>query len=531
MSANGRLSTWKETVQDGDDAFNKRQYREALREYDKAVHMKPRNVNLKIARAETLVYLGRLGAIDSAEFYLLRASQPYREALRVKIAKAKDHLVKGEKARKEDNWIAAIREIDAMITEGADSSQLIMAFRAEMLLRLGNLDQAEGTIRRAFELDSMLLHIRLSKFLGMPLEAYLWAVTAQIEMALGRGETAVEAAEKARRIDHLNDEISAIHTHVRLIHTGNTHYYSGDYLKALEKYTVGLKYALKYTGDYLLINLAACHWHLEMWENCIEICNQVLQIQPDNGNVLAQRADSYAKLEKWAESVKDYEAAIKIYPGNEKIIEGLKESQAALNKSQVTELAETEVEAQAAVKEPQVTELSETPVEAQDAVKEPQVTELSETPVEAQAAVQDSQVTELSETPVEAQVAVKEPQVTELVETEVEAQAAVKEPQVTELSETPVEAQDAVKEPQVTELSETPVEAQAAVQDSQVTELSETPVEAQDAVKEPQVTELSETPVEAQAAVKESQVTELSETPVESQVAVKESQVGDVSED
>ena len=62
--------------------------------------------------------------------------------------------------------------------------------------------------------------------------------------------------------------------------------------------------------------------------------------------------------------MKDYEAAKKIYPGNakifKKIIKGLKESQAALQKSRVTELAETPVEAQDAVKEPQVTELAET---------------------------------------------------------------------------------------------------------------------------------------------------------------------------
>ncbi|XP_078153147.1 TPR repeat-containing thioredoxin TTL1-like [Carex rostrata] len=386
MLANGRLPTWKELVQDGDEAFKRREYGEALRQYDRAIKTHPRNVNLKFARAEILVWMDqideafeeygkaysihktngrlwhglslfhlRLGAIDAAEYYMLWASHPYKEALRVKIAKAKDHLVRGEKARKEDNWFAAIREIDAMIAEGVISSQRIMTFRAEMLLRLDLLDHAEGTISRGFQLQTTLTHICFSKFLGMPLEAYVWAVSAQIQLAQGRGEYAVEAAAKARRIDYSNDEISAIHTHVRLVHTGNKHYDSGDYLEALEEYTVALKYAKPSVP--LLINLAACYWQLEKWKNCIEICNQLEQM-----------------LERWAESVKDYEAAIKIYPGNKtiikKIIKGLKESQAALKKSQVTELAETLVEAQDAVKEPPVTELSETPAEAQAAVKE-----------------------------------------------------------------------------------------------------------------------------------------------------------------
>ena len=113
-----------------------------------------------------------------------------------------------------------------------------------------------------------------------------------------RFEDAVEAADKAHRIDELNDEISAIQTHVQLICTvrnkGNKHYRLGDYLKAREEYKVGLKYAKSNVS--LLNNLAACHWQLETWENCIEICNQVLQIRPDNYKALVRRADSYAKV-------------------------------------------------------------------------------------------------------------------------------------------------------------------------------------------------------------------------------------------
>lgn len=60
----------------------------------------------------------------------------------------------------------------------------ILAFRAEMLLRLDRLDQAEETICKALALESKLP--TLVKFLGMLPEAYICAVHAQIEMALGR---------------------------------------------------------------------------------------------------------------------------------------------------------------------------------------------------------------------------------------------------------------------------------------------------------------------------------------------------------
>jgi len=62
-----------------------------------------------------------------------------------------------------------------------------------MLLRLDRLDQAQETISQALQLqasaEALVLESRLpylNKFLGMQTEAYVYAVHAQIEMALGR---------------------------------------------------------------------------------------------------------------------------------------------------------------------------------------------------------------------------------------------------------------------------------------------------------------------------------------------------------
>ncbi|KAF3339583.1 TPR repeat-containing thioredoxin TTL4 [Carex littledalei] len=70
---NTTSKVFKETVQAGDDAFNIGQYKEALQEYDKAVHMKPKNVYLNIVRAETLVCMGRFAEAfnDFQEAYML----------------------------------------------------------------------------------------------------------------------------------------------------------------------------------------------------------------------------------------------------------------------------------------------------------------------------------------------------------------------------------------------------------------------------------------------------------------------------
>lgn len=129
----------------------------------------------------------------------------------------------------------------------------------------------------------------------------LLALHKQLPMRLNlfyRFENAVSAADKAHKLDQFNAEVSAIQTHVRMTSVarikGNKSYIEGQYLEACDEYKVGLKYAR--SNASLLSNLAACHWKLGRWEKCIEICNQVLQIRPDNTKALLRRANSYAKV-------------------------------------------------------------------------------------------------------------------------------------------------------------------------------------------------------------------------------------------
>ena len=68
----------------------------------------------------------RLGVIDMAHSHMTKASPECKKDVSAKIAKVKDHLIRCGKARKDDNWIAALREVDAMIAGGADSSQPVI---------------------------------------------------------------------------------------------------------------------------------------------------------------------------------------------------------------------------------------------------------------------------------------------------------------------------------------------------------------------------------------------------------------------
>jgi hypothetical protein len=74
----------------------------------------------------------RLGVIDIAEQHMTRASPECKEDLSAKIQKVKGHLIRGGNARRNDNWKAALREVDAVIEEGADSSQSVIKFHTRI---------------------------------------------------------------------------------------------------------------------------------------------------------------------------------------------------------------------------------------------------------------------------------------------------------------------------------------------------------------------------------------------------------------
>lgn len=68
----------------------------------------------------------RCGDTDRADLHMTKASPACKEDLSAKIAQVKDHLIRGGEARKNDDWIAALKEVEAMIAAGADSSQPVI---------------------------------------------------------------------------------------------------------------------------------------------------------------------------------------------------------------------------------------------------------------------------------------------------------------------------------------------------------------------------------------------------------------------
>ncbi|KAJ6724536.1 hypothetical protein OIU85_022455, partial [Salix viminalis] len=214
-----------------------------------------------------------LGLVESAWKHLCFPGQRLDPVELQKFQLVEKHLSKCSDARKVNDWNGTLREAEASIAAGADYCPQLFMCRAEALLKLHQLEDSE---------------LSLSK----------------IEMALGRFENAVAAAEKAGQIDPRNVEVAVLLNNVRLV--------------ARAQQLVGLS--------------------LDRWRDPLMIATKPLQIQPNYTKALLRRAASYSKLERWADAVRDYEVLRRELPDYNGVAESLFHAQVALKKSRGEEV-------------------------------------------------------------------------------------------------------------------------------------------------------------------------------------------------
>ncbi|KAF2929656.1 TPR repeat-containing thioredoxin TTL1 [Oryza sativa Japonica Group] len=339
----------------GNEQYKNGCFEEALRLYDRALALCPDSAACRANRAAALIGLTRLGeAVEECE-EAIRLDPSYGRAhqrlasLQIRLGRTADarkqigmgglqpdivelhkleavdkHLGRFADARKIGNWKSALRECNAAIAAGADSCAMLFASRAEALLQINQLDEADLAISRASKLDCSSSCSQDMMFCGFQSNSYLYYVHAQVDIAFGRFDSAMSSMEKARKIDSGNVEVMAMHKSVRTVAQartlGNELFHSGKFAEAFLAYGEGLKHHP--ANSVLYCNRAACMFKLGQWEKSIEDCNEALKIQPNYWKALLRRAASYGKIEQWADSVKDYEVLRRELPGDTEVAEG-----------------------------------------------------------------------------------------------------------------------------------------------------------------------------------------------------------------
>nr|XP_043611124.1 inactive TPR repeat-containing thioredoxin TTL3-like isoform X2 [Erigeron canadensis] len=346
----------------GNELYKRGNFTEALGLYDRAIAISPENATCRSNRAAALTMLGRLGeAIRECE-EAVRLNPGYQRAhqrlaslyLRLglvertyhhlshgqhndltelqKLQDVEKHISRCSDARNTGDWKGALRECEAAILTGAESSPQIIACKAEAFLKLHQLENADTVLADLPIIEPFPVTCSKVKFFGMYCEAYVLYIRAHVDMAFGRFETAASCAEKASLIDFGNMEVAMLLKNVTLINRaraqGKDLFSSGRFSEACTAYGEGLKYNL--SNSILYCNRAVCWSKLGLWEKSIEDCNLALKIQPNYTKALMRRAVSNAKLERWGEAVRDYEILRKELPGDNEVAESLLRAQEAL---------------------------------------------------------------------------------------------------------------------------------------------------------------------------------------------------------
>ncbi|CAI9088788.1 OLC1v1023215C1 [Oldenlandia corymbosa var. corymbosa] len=365
LSSSGRDDP-EELKQLGNDNFKRGNYREALKLYDRAIAISPSNAPYHYNRAAALIGLKRfgeavreceeairldprylkahqrlgslllsLGQVEDARKHLCVPGQQTDAAELLKLQAVEKHLAKCTNARRDNDWNSTFREAEAAMAAGADKCPQLMACQAEALLKLRKLHDPDTYISSISNLHTLDSTNSQSKFFGINSEAYLFLVRAKIELAMGRFENAITAAEQANQIDARNVEVSVLLGVVKAVSKsrkrGNDLFKSERYTEASSAYGEGL--SRDPSNSVLYCNRAACFDKLCQYERAVEDCDQALLYQPNYIKALLRRARSNCKLERWAEAVRDYEVVRRTHPNDKEIAESLFQAQLALKKS------------------------------------------------------------------------------------------------------------------------------------------------------------------------------------------------------
>ncbi|VVA97669.1 unnamed protein product [Arabis nemorensis] len=352
----------------GNEMFKKGCFGEALKLYDRAIELVPGNASYHSNRAAALSGLGRigeavieceeaikmdptfarahhrlatlllrLGQVDNSGKHFFSVEEPKPDSMVLKMLEQIDkHLNKCTDARRRGEWNIVLSEATAAMACGADASPQLAICKVEALLKLLRLDDAQTLLAIVPIVEPFPASFSQTRFFDMICEAYTCFVKSQMDLALGRFENAVTAAQKASEINPKNSEIETLYRNVKSIararDRGSDLYESERYTEAGSAYAEGLKFD---PSNATLFSLRAdCFFKVGMWESSIEDCNHALRILPSYIKPLRQRAASYSKLERWAEAVRDYETLRKGLPYDKEIAECLFHAQVALKKSQ-----------------------------------------------------------------------------------------------------------------------------------------------------------------------------------------------------
>ncbi|KAK9678625.1 hypothetical protein RND81_11G223900 [Saponaria officinalis] len=345
----------------GNEDYKNGRFADALALYERAIDLDPSQASYRSNKSAALTALGRLleavfecreairiqpqyhrahhrlanlylrlGEPEKAMYHFRQAGPEADPDMTHKAKAVVSHLKKSDDARKLKDWHTVLIESGNAISAGADSAPKIIASQAEAYLKLLRHQDADVTITNGpnFDVD------QCTKFFGPAGNATLLVIRAQVDMAAGRFDAAVEAVQHAARLDPSNRDLGVVTRRVKAVSAARDH---GNCLFKVERFSeacVAYGQGLEHEpyNSVLLCNRAACRFKLDQFEKAVEDCTAAVKVRPSYSKARLRRADCYAKLQKWEAAMRDYEILLQESLGDENVAKSLFEAQVNLKK-------------------------------------------------------------------------------------------------------------------------------------------------------------------------------------------------------
>ncbi|EOA22005.1 hypothetical protein CARUB_v10002528mg [Capsella rubella] len=345
----------------GNEDYKNGNFAEALALYEAAIAIDPKKASYRSNKSAALTALGRileavfecreairmephyhrahhrlanlylrLGEVEKSIYHFKHAGP---EADQEDLAKAKmvqTHLNRCTEAKRLRDWNTLIKETENTIATGADAAPQVYALQAEAFLKTYRHQEADNVLSRCPVFDVEMS----TKYYGPIGYAGFLVVWAQVHMASGRFGEAIEAIQRAGKLDGNNREVSMVLRRAQAVTTarsrGNDFFKAGRFQEACAAYGEGLDHDSR--NSVLLCNRAACLSKMGQFDRAIEDSTAALTVRPGYTKARLRRADCNAKLGNWESAIGDYELLKKETPEDEEVTRGLSEAQKQLVK-------------------------------------------------------------------------------------------------------------------------------------------------------------------------------------------------------
>ncbi|KAF8080621.1 hypothetical protein N665_0932s0021 [Sinapis alba] len=343
----------------GNEDYKNGNYVEALALYDAAIAIDPKKAAYRSNKSAALAALGRileavfeckeairmephyhkaqhrlaylylrLGEVENSIYHFKHSGSEADQEDVLKAKTVQTLLNKCTEAKRLRDWNSLIKETENTIVSGADAAPQVYALRAEAFLKSYRHQEADDCLSKCPVLDVEMS----TKYYGPISYAGFLVVWAQVHMSSGRFGEAVEAIQRANKLDGNNREVSMVLRRAQAVMAartkGNDFFKAGRFQEASAAYGEGLDHDSR--NSVLLCNRAACLSKMGQFDRAVEDCTAALAVRPAYAKARLRRADCNAKLENWESVIRDYEILRKETPEDEDVIRGLSDAQRQL---------------------------------------------------------------------------------------------------------------------------------------------------------------------------------------------------------